>query len=208
MTMRFALLCFLSLLSGFAAASNFVVLTLPRGVEIQVPKNWWVLSQQFDEAAKTAMEASFDNAGIDLPEGTSVTLLAANSMPRTTYASVRVDSSTPVLGPPSEIAKVTASELKEYENDMQLNLQQLLSQQGNKILNFYGTRPANISGHPTLITKYKRTGPKGPVQVAIIQIFTHSQDLNIALSYRESETALWKPVIAKIQKSITVRRWP
>jgi hypothetical protein len=91
---------------------------------------------------------------------------------------------------------------------MQSNLKKLLPQQGNQLLAFFGVRRVTISGHPALITEYRRSGPKGPVIVSIIQIFTPSQDLRINLSYREAEQAIWKPVIGKVYQSIVLRRFP
>ena len=71
------------------------------------------------------------------------------------------------------------------------------------------TTDVRIGGCRIVITtEYRRSGPKGPVIVSVIEIFTPSQELRINLSYRESEQAIWKPVIGKIRQSITVRRWP
>lgn len=203
--MRFVSFCFLVLASHIAAASNFVAVKLPRGVELQLPKGWWMLTSEHNQLIDMATEAAMDLSGIDAPEGTEVNLIAANSMPRTTYAAVRVDSITPISGSPSEISNLTATELQTFQAEMQSNLQKLLPQQGNHLLAFFGVRRATISSHPALITEYRRSGPKGPVIVRIVQIFTPNQDLRINLSYREAEQAIWKPVIEKVYQSIVIR---
>ena len=80
--------------------------------------------------------------------------------------------------------------------------------QGNQLIDFHGMRIDRASGHPALVTEYRRTGSKGPVIVQINQIFTGAQEIGINLSYRETEAALWKPVVGKIRQSIVVRQWP
>jgi hypothetical protein len=208
MNMRFVVICLLLLAPHFASASNFVPVKLPRGVELQLPKGWWMLTAEHNQLIDMSAEAAMDLSGIGAAEGTEVNLIAANSMPRTTYAAVRVDSTTPVSGSPSEISNLTPADIQAFQAEMQSNLKKLLPQQGNQLLAFFGVRRVTISGHPALITEYRRSGPKGPVIVSIIQIFTPSQDLRINLSYREAEQAIWKPVIGKVYQSIVLRRFP
>jgi len=208
MTMRFIAIWLLVLTPHLAEASNFVAVKLPRGVELQLPKGWWLLTAQHNQLIDMSAEAAMDLSGIRAAEGTEVNLIAANSMPRTTYAAVRVDSTTPVSGSPSEISNLTSADIRAVQAEMQSNLQKILPQQGNQLLAFFGVRRVTISEYPALITVYRRSGPKGPVMVSIVQIFTPSQDLRINLSYRESEQAIWKPVIGKVYQSIIIRRWP
>ncbi len=208
MKIRFSLIILLIIVPHFAAASNFVEVKLPRGVKMQIPKGWWVLTAEHNQLIDTSAEAALDVSGIGAVEGSDVNLISANSMPRTTYAAVRVDSSTPVYGSPSEISNLTPAELQAFKIDARRNLLKLLPTQGNRLLAFLNYRRVIISGHPTLITDYRRSGPKGPVIVSIVQIFTPNQNISINLSYRESEQAIWKPVIRKMYKSIVISRWP
>lgn len=188
--------------------SNFVPVKLPRGIELQIPKGWWLLGADDNRVIQTSVEAAMDLSGIGLPDGLETNLIAANSMPRSTYASVRVDSTIPPSVTPPEFSSITPAEFRELQTEMRQNLQKLLPLQGNQLIEFNGTRIEKISGHPAIVTEFRRTGPKGPVFVQITQIFTPSQEIRINLSYRESEVALWKPVVGKIRQSVVVRRWP
>ena len=208
MTRRFVLICLFIFAPHIAAASNFVAVKLPRGVELQLPKGWWLLTAAHNQLIDMSAEAAMNLSGIGAAEGADVNLIAANSMPRTTYAAVRVDSITPVSASPSEISNLTSAAMQAFQTEIHSNLQKLMPQQGNQLITFFGVRRVTISGYPTLITEYRRSGPKGPVIVSIVQIFTPSQDLRINLSYRESEQAIWKPVIGKIYQSIVIGRWP
>lgn len=207
-----ALLCLFALLflqtTHAQSGSQFSLVTLPRGIELQIPKGWWLLSSDHNRVIQTSVEAAMDLSGIGLPDGQETNLIAANSMPRSTYAAVRVDSTIPPSIAPSEFASITPADVRELQTEMRQNLQKLLSLQGNQLIEFFGSRIEKISGHPAIVTEYRRTGPKGPVFVQINQIFTPSQEVRINLSYRESEAALWKPVIGKIRQSIVIRRSP
>jgi hypothetical protein len=203
----FLLASFFVLSSAVADSnSNFAPVKLPRGIELQIPKGWWLLGVDHNRVIQTSAEAAMDLSGIGLPDGQETNLIAANSMPRSTYAAVRVDSTIPPSVAPSEFASITAADIGEMQTEMRQNLQKLLPLQGNQLIEFFGSRIEKISGHPAIVTEYRRTGPKGPVFVQINQIFTSSQEIRINLSYRESEVALWKPVVGKIRQSIVIRR--
>lgn len=193
---------------NLAKASSFVEVKLPRGIEIQLPKGWRLLGAEHNQLIEISAEAALDLSGAGQPEGTEVNLIAANSMPRSTYAAIRVDSTTPASGSPSEIANLTPAELKEFESEIKRTLKEMLPHQGLKVLTFFGVRREIISGQPALITEYRRSGPNGPVIVSVVQIFTPRQDIRINLSYRESEKIIWRPVIGKVFQSITIRHWP
>ena len=190
------------------SGSNFSPVTLPRGIELQLPKSWWLIGADYKELIDTSVEAAMDLSGLALPDGQETNLIAANSMPRSTYAAVRIDSIIPVSVPPSMFSSFTAADVREFEAEMRKMLQALLPQQGLQLIEFLGSRIDRISGYPALVTEYRRTGPKGPVFVQVNQVFTNTQDIRINLSYRESEVVFWKPVIGKIRQSIIISRWP
>ena len=208
----FVLLCLVTLSSLQTAqaqsASHFASVKLPRGIELQIPRGWWLLGADLNRAIQTSGEAALDLSGIGLPEGAETNLISANSMPRSTYATVRVDSTIPPSVSPSQVASSTAADVRELQTEMRHMLEKLLPLQGSQLIEFVGTRIEKVSGHPAIVLEYRRTGPKGSVFVQSNQIFTPSQEIRIILSYRESELGLWKPVLGKIRKSIVIRRWP
>ncbi len=215
LTLCALILGYLSLLAPLASQtaeaqspSNFVPIKLPRGIDLQIPKGWWLLGADYNQAIQASAEAAMDLSGIGLPRGRETNLIAANSMPRSTYAAVRVDSTIPPSVASSAFTSITATDVRELQTDMRQNLEKILPLQGNQLIEFFGSRIEKISGYPAIVTEYRRTGPKGSVFVQINQIFTANQEIRINLSYRESEVALWKPVMGKIRQSIAVRRWP
>jgi hypothetical protein len=189
-------------------SSHFVSVKLPRGIELLLPRGWWLIGPDLNRLIEMSSEAALDLSGIGLPEGQRTNLIAANSMPRSTYASVRVDSTVPPSAAASEFSALRTADLNELQKEARANLLKSLPLQGNQLVNFNGMRIDKISGYPCVVTEYSRTGPQGPVIVQLNQIFTAAQEIGINLSYRESEIALWKPVIGRIRQSIVVRGRP
>lgn len=83
MDFRVAMFCLLALAPDFVSASNYVLVKLPRGVELQLPKNWRALTAQEHQLIDLAAEASVDLSGIE-PSGQSANLIAASSVPAAT----------------------------------------------------------------------------------------------------------------------------
>jgi len=189
-----------------AKPKNFASIRLPRGIEIQVPNGWRLITSEFRQLIDTSTEAALELSGLDAADGDETNLIAANSMPASTYAAVRVDVVRRAPIQPSEFASITAAEVPEMHSEREKNIRILLPHQGLQLIKFDGVRIDTISGYPAIVTEYSRTGPKGPVLVQINQIFTRGQSFRINLSYRASESIIWKPVIAKIRRSIAIRR--
>ena len=181
--------------------SSYVDVKLPRGIELQIPEGWWVIGADLNRAIETMIDRSADLRGLEPMRARTTNLITANSMPRSTYASVRVDSIIPPSISPSEATSMRGADMREHEN----LLGQFLQADGYELLDFPSSRIEKISDHPVLITEYRRSGPKGPVLVQINQIFTPGQEISFCLSYRESERALWKSAVDKIRKSILIK---
>jgi len=187
-----------------AASSSFKRVNLPRGVSLDVPKGWWVLDDEFTQMLNTSTEAVMDLTGISLQEGAETDLMRANSIPRSTFAAVAVTSMVPPSGQPDELSALGSAELSELAGHVKSVLGNALAKQGWQLLSEVSLQVSSVSGYPALISEYRRTGPKGPVSVQVIQIMTKRQEVKITLSFREAEAAIWSPVIEKIRLSIMV----
>jgi hypothetical protein len=188
--------------------SKFASVRLPRGIELLLPKGWWLLGKDLLQQIETSLEAATDLSTIEVPNGRKVNLIAANSLPAYTYAALRIDSSIPPSVSTVEAAALSHSELTEMARAVLPHLESQMKLQGNRLIEYIGTRVERISGHPTIVTEYRRTGAKGSVFVQINQIITETQEISVNFSYRESEASVWKSVITKIRQSIVVTRWP
>jgi len=190
--------------TALADKSNFVTVRLPHSFTLDLPNNWWLLGKDYEKNLDTALEAIVDLTGLDLGEDEEINLITANSMPKTTYASIRVDLFSESEDELLKFEQMGVQELAELEKEMINMLPIMASAQGNEILEFYGVTKGTLTGHPTLSTRYKRSGPQGAVVVEILQIILAGKSFHINLAYREQERAMWKPIIDRVRASIVV----
>lgn len=183
---------------------NFINVKLAGGVSLDLPRAWRVLGAQEMNIIETSTEAALDlTAQAQGSFGDRRTLLAANSMPLSTYAAIRINA-VPAAAP----GKVTAGGLQEaaanITKQLPAGLAMMLGLQQGQLLDFQGARVDQLAGHPALVISYRRSGLKGPVIVELSRVFTATQELSVNLSYREAEAPLWKTTIARIRNSITI----
>ena len=186
-----------------ANESQFATVKLPHGIEFQLPKTWWLIGKDFNAVIETAAQAVLDLSGIQTSDRTETNLIAANSMPKTTYAAVRVTYVTPPVASPKELQTATPADLKEMDPEMEAEARKLLAPSGLELLNYLGTTLDKLDGHPAMVINYRRSGPNGPVLVWLYQVLLPTATVKINFSYRESEAVIWKPVIQKIKTSFT-----
>jgi hypothetical protein len=198
------ILCLLSFESFHAAAqdSNFVLLRLPFNVSMRVPRNWWRIDGDLNQAIATNAEALINLAGMKMPRGKQ-NIFRANSMPRSTYAGIAINIEDSDLSP-IDVQKATDNELREIGVFMHDMFKRSTVGTGMSIIGEFKVRKETVDGQPALIYDYERSGAKGPVRVRVINFYISQKELAITLSYRMSEATLWKPVIDYMHKTIRV----
>jgi hypothetical protein len=184
--------------------SGFVMLRLPFEVAIDIPRDWWVLNDAINQLIRTSRDAALDLRGIGTFDDDETVLIAANSQPPT-YAALRVTRVQPPLSVPEEVVGLTNNELAELKEEFETEMRQLLPLQGLAFLEATGIDIEEIGGWPAIVFSYRRSGPRGPVFVELIQVVRRLDSLQINLSYREHERVLWMPVVTRITQSIRAR---
>jgi hypothetical protein len=172
-----------------SSESDFVTVRLPFQVAIDIPRDWWVLNDAINQLIRTSRDAALDLRGIATSDEDETVLIAANSWPPQTYGALRVTRGQPPLAVPEEILGLTRAELAQLRGDFETEMRQLLSLQGLTFLETTGMEIEEIGGWPSIVFSYRRSGPKGPVFVQLIQVVRKQDFLRINLSYREGERA-------------------
>jgi len=174
-------------------------------VKVDVPKNWWIISGDLNTNIETAGEAGMNLAGFDVPSGKKVNLFRANSMPKTTYAGIAVNATDADIAA-NDILGASAPDLTELTPMMKEMMERSLAQGGLSVIEFYPIEKREIDGQPALFINYKRTGPQGPVIVRMTRLVVGNKEISLNLSYRESESVLWKPIIGYMEKSLRIAK--
>ena len=196
----------LLILPSITGATGFTSIELPRGIGIALPTNWFVFSEEQKQLVSLSVESTKNILNYAEEDDERISLIMASSSTKNTYASVQVESYIPPSESPPYIIALNDFDLKAIKTEARTELAKGLATQGLQVLSLLEVRRNLLSGHPCLITEYTRSGPHGPVIVTVIQVFTSRQEVIVTLSYRESERAIWKPIMAVINKSISIRQ--
>ena len=105
------------------AESNFKHLNLQRGLEIDVPKDWTIISGPIKTAIETSAEATMSAIGVDNPNDNTKNILAlVSKLPL--YAQIRIDVVSPPSASKKDVLAFSAADMSylsaEYKNMMSL----------------------------------------------------------------------------------------
>lgn len=205
------LLFFLTALcqGGAAAETSFVKVKLATGISLDLPRNWNLIQGELNKAIETSAQAVLDVSGFDTREKMDINLIAANCNPATMYASVRLNVRRPALATPDDIRSFSTAEIKETEVGIKKGLTQMLPKQGFKLRDYISTTKEEIAGFPAIVALARRTDDaegKETALVWVIQIFASGRTYRLNLAYRESEAAVWKPILERVKTSIRIEK--
>jgi len=183
--------------------SRFTLITLPLGVRIEVPKNWHLIGDDLNTTIEAAGEAATKLAGIAMPRGQKVNLFRANSNPPTTYAGIAINASDSEMSP-ADVMAASDAEIAELGSVMRQMFEQAFAKQNWQLIRFDPVRREMVDGHPSLVIEYVRSGPRGAVVVQMTRLLIGDKEISLNLSYRQSETGLWKPIVAYMRSTFRV----
>lgn len=185
--------------------SGFVRVPLARGVSIELPRAFRVLSMAERELIGTAGAAALEQTG-GSPALLGANLIRANSMPPSTYAAVGVTSVMPPSVTYAEAKTLTQRDVtSQLERESRAQFEQMLALVGQKLRSFGGVRIEHFGPYPVLVQEYERSARDGgSVVVQVNSIFTPRQEVRLTLSYRKSEALMWRSLLARVRSSIAI----
>ena len=177
---------------------------LAHGIEIDVPKAWEAHTEQENGLITLAGQSAVRQSGIDIERESDEALLSYHSLPRTTYATVRVKRITPASVAPADLQAASDAEVAALGAEMKASWAPTMERQGQAIIGDMMVHREQISGHPAVVIEYQRGGAGGPVNVRTAKLMGEHAEVIITTSYRESERPLWQSVIDVVEKSLNV----
>ena len=215
-TMKATLLAIISafLATTCLADSRFVTLDFGK-VSVEVPVNWIYLNEDVRSQLSTSTESSFRLADIPLDLSKQRILVAAGigSQLKGNAATFRltVDPKSGMDQNDSraiENEKLSQDVLEQimWEPMKQQMLAGLMAAGEDQKLSFRKIEFHTFNGIHWISTQYLRTPPDGDSKIVEINQ-AHFDDvaLKFTISYRESETALFRSTLDRIWKSITIK---
>lgn len=172
-------------------ASEYVTVRLPHGVEIQMPRNWRILTDDSRITLNAASETLVHQ--VDLEWLPSSLPFAANYYDgaRTTAGILNARYYPTQTLTQSAVRAMRPSDLQELDALLREQLVSAVGASGNRIIEWLGTRPRDIDGMRFLVTTYRRTSAiGGTFHVRLVRLLDASRSFTMTISYREDEKLL------------------
>lgn len=190
--------------SSVSAATNYVPIALPRGVTMELPRNWEALTSNqritLDSSvqARTERLGAFD-ASSDLNFGANLYDEAGKAA-----AMVNIRYYPDMDVTQADARAATSSDIQELDGGLQTAIAQSIQGTGVKILKWFGTSPRTINGAVAFITEYERSSPnnKGNFRVRLVRVFNGADSFTVTVSYRSRDELLLRPICDRVIGSI------
>lgn len=190
---------------SFAIASgNFVRISLPKGLELDFPQNWIVLSNNQRITLDSSVESRLDLS--DLPNPDSQLPFAANCYNDAgeTIGITNVRYYPNIDLSQADARQATSQDVYELDAALKEIIIKSMKAFGMSILSWNGTKKVDINGLTAFITEYRRNALKksGAFRVRLVRVLDSERSFTLTVSYLESVAVYLEPITDRIIKSI------
>jgi len=197
--------CF-ALLAVARAANNFVPVKLPHGVQVELPRNWKILSSNQRITIDSRVQTSNERVGIfdyssDLNYGANYyddSGKTAGSMNIRYYPDSQISL--------AEARTAEQSDVRELDRALRESIVKASRANGLSVLAWNGTSKKVINGITVFVTKYKRSpiNNNGNFKVRLVRVFDLNKSFTLTVSYREDQEYLLRPICDRIISSLRI----
>ena len=187
------------------ADSNFKTVNLPKGVSIDLPINWQVISNNQRITLDAYIETLYEPLDSDLP-------FAANYYNDNSVVEALVNIR---YYPWFEITQedvifATTEEVQSLDNELYEGMLLAMKQIGGKILSWNGTEKENINGIAALVTDYRRYSgiSKSNARVRLVRVLNDNQSFTLTVSYVDNipSSFMLKRIANRIIESLSLSK--
>jgi len=186
------------------AAGNFLPVRLPKGVTVELPRNWTALSNNQRITLDSYVQAKRELAGAaDPPSDLS---FAANYYDEQdkTAAMFNIRYYPDVTITQSESRSISVADTKELDDALRTGMMATQQQLGIRILSWMGTTKQTIKGTVAFVTEYRRASMRegAPFRVRLVRVLNTSRSFTVTISYREDQELFLRPICDRVIQSI------
>ncbi len=186
------------------AASNFKTIGLPKGVSIDLPINWQVISNNQRITLDAYVETLFDPLDSELP-------FAANYY----NDDDEIDALVNIRYYPSEVVTqenvinmFTPDVLRAMDDVLYKSSTLTMKKINGKILSWNGSKKKRIKDTVALVTDYRRSSglPKSNVRVRLVRVLNGNKSFTLTVSYVDNKKSsfMLKEITNRIIESVSL----
>lgn len=182
------------------AANNFIPIRLPHAVQLELPRNWEILSKNQRITIDSAVQSRNEPAGLYYES--SDLNFAANCYDDagkiTAVMNIRYYTGLDISQ--DEALSFGQTEVRELDGVLRESAVKTAKLYGHSILSWNGTNKQVINGITTFITEYKRSpiNNNGNFKVRLVRVLNGDKSFTLTVSYRENQEFLLRPICDRI----------
>ena len=187
------------------AASNYKTISLPKGVSIDLPINWQVISNNQRITLDAYVETLFEPLDSDLP-------FAANYYNDNSVveALVNIRYYPWIEATQEDVIFATPEEVQSVDDELYKGMLLAMKQIDGKILSWNGTEKDRINGIAVLVTDYRRYSgiTKSNARVRLVRVLNGHQSFTLTVSYHDTiqSSFMLKGITNRIIESLSLSK--
>jgi hypothetical protein len=188
-----------------AGSGNYQRLMLKEGISIEVPTHWFVHSDAEKKNFAAAGEGATRTAGIDYDTAENKSrLLAVSALPIPSGAKIRVNVIRPLSFTQAALRSASAQDLKDIDAEFRSEIAALMTGMGVRLLSVQMPKIESINNNAALLFEYRRSDLRGPSPwiVKLYRIPVRDKMIELTISFRETDAAIFKPIIEYAKQSL------
>lgn len=190
------------ILTSVNASDDYVRVDLPKGVSIELPKDWEVLSDGQRIALETMADSVFDLSDIEYGNDFQ---FAANYYRNDQIVGITIINYYPNDGmTQKDSLQATQQDISEMDTALKKAVVKPMKTAGMPILSWEGAKKVTFNGITAIVTEYRRKGIKdsGAFRVRLIRVFAGERSFTLTVSYLEEIASSLEPSTDRIISSL------
>lgn len=187
-----------------SAAENFVQITLPKSVSVELPRNWTALTKNQKITLDSTVQSVTERIGMF--DASSDLNFAANYFEdnNKTAALFNIRYYPELEFTQKDAAKATPNDIKELDAVIRDAVEKAVKGFGYSVIEWRGTKRQTINGTTAFVSEYTRTPIQnnGEFCSRLVRVFRGRDSYTITISYRLSQELLLRPICDKVISSI------
>jgi len=183
-----------------------VTIKLPKGVSMEIPKDWIVASGATKFILQTLNESFLDLQNMETDKVNLEFFAAYIDKKEKVAAKVIATYKPDGEITQSEVQVITEDQVAVFDNGRKKSVEQGIISMGGELKSWGGTQKIVINGIATLITEYTyfNSGSKQTNTVRLVSVLNGKNTFSLTISYRENERKTLRPICDNIINSLKV----
>ena len=197
-------LCLALITVTASAGENFVRVTLPKNVGVELPRNWTALTKNQKITLDSTVQSVTERIGAF--DATSDLHFAANYFEdnNKTAAIFNIRYYPDLELTQRDAAEATPNDIKELDAVIRDGIEKGGKGFGYSVIEWRGTKRQTFNGATAFVSEYTRTPIQnnGEFCSRLVRVFRGRDSYTITISYRLSQELLLRPICDKVISSI------